>query len=508
MSARLIGVLVLIAAASAPASAAELHSSPRPRAAETQADALEHLRQAYAHAQRKDLAAAAASLDDAMRAPSFPRLPEDIRYKTVALAAQVAKERGLNDDAHRLYVRASELPSAEADAWHGRLATAFDGADFADAARCITTIAQRWPKTLADLNDYAVLRIAQELAGQPAHASARHDMIGSLFDAGWATQNGEPEELWIELIRHRLARGDLRKAADVLGHVHSPRSVVELRADARFDRLARADPRAFDLARAIEASVKEAEARVRATPDRLLPVVLLQNVLNDALQFERALKLADGIVAATRNGEEPGRYADFDEQYVWVLDGRAESLRGLGRWEDALKQRERAARRPEHGGMNVSQAINLGSLYLELARPADALEAVAELGPMTPFGRMQYEGVRFDAAVQSGDADAASRSMAYLRAHREDAIDTWQTILLVAGDAGDAAAKLLIERLGREDWRGGALVAMQEYAQTPATPLMARRRAQWKALIARPDVQAVLAKVGRIERVELAPPRS
>ncbi|MHA6204118.1 hypothetical protein ACXU4B_06840 [Dyella soli] len=154
--------------------------------------------------------------------------------------------------------------------------------------------------------------------------------------------------------------------------------------------------------------------------------------------------------------------------------------------------------------MNVSQIINLGSFYAGLHRPGEALAMVSELGPMSPFGRMQLEIVKLEIALQQGDRAAVATHLAYMREHRADAIATWQSALLVAGDL-DAAADLLVERLDHEEWRSAALDDMQQYADMRLTPVDAQCLQRWRAIIARPAVQQALAKVGRVEHFNLDP---
>lgn len=506
----LFGFIVLTSAPPACASAGDLHPSTERPAAKATIDnesAQRAIQQAAEQAKANDLPDAAAVLDEVIGAPSFGRLSADVRYRVSWLAGAIALQRGQNETAHRHLLKASEYADAESSVWHDRLRAAFDSKDYVDSARCIGVIAQRWPKTLADVNDMAIFRVANAIDDPPAHSNERRDLLESLFSAKWKSGDGEPEEFWRDLARLRLAGNDPRRATEPLSRIHSPRPIVTMRIDKRFDRLVQKDPRAFDIDRAIDRSIKDAQAQVDASPGTLQPISVLLYRLHDAMQFERELAVADDVIAKTRNGEDTQRYKDFDEEYVWILDHRAEALAGLGRWDDALKQRVRAARRPERGGMNVSQVINLGGLYIVLGRPDDALEAVTELGSASPYGRMQLEHVQLEAAVQRNDAEAIRKHLAYMREHREDAIGTFQEALLGSGDM-DGAAGLLIERLGRDDWRSDALVDMQDYAETPAAPFLAKRRSQWKALVARPDVQAALSKVGRVERFKLTPPRS
>lgn len=506
----LFGLIIATSALPGLAVAEDLHPSTEREAAKVTFDnesARRAIQQANEHVQQKDLPGAAAALDEVIGAPSFGRLSADVRYRVLWFAGAIALDRGQNDIAHRHLVKASEYADAEGEVWHNRLRAAFDSKDYADSARCISMIARRWPKTLADVNDIAIFRVANEIDDPPAHANERRELLESLFAAKWKSRDGEPDEFWRDLARLRLAGNDPRRAMEAVSRIHSPRPIIAMRIDKRFDRLTQKDPHAFDVDRAIDASIKDAQAQVEAAPDSMNAVSVLLYRLHDALQFERQLAVADDVIAKARNGEDSRRYKDFDEYYVWVLDHRAVALAGLGRWEEALKQLTRAARRPEGGGMNVSQAINLGDLYIVLGRPDDALEAVVELGYASPYGRMQQEHVQLEAAVQRNDAEAVRTHLAYLREHRKDAIGTFQDALLVSGDM-DGAAHLLIERLGRDDWRSDALVEIQDYAETPATPFLVKQRSQWKALAARPDVQAALSKVGRIEHFKLASPRS
>lgn len=154
--------------------------------------------------------------------------------------------------------------------------------------------------------------------------------------------------------------------------------------------------------------------------------------------------------------------------------------------------------------MNVSQIINLGQLYADMRRPREALDTVQELGSVSDYGKMQQELVRLQAAIVQQDQAAIASHMSYMREHRNDAIATWQTALLHANEL-DESAKLLIERLNSEQWRTDALSDMQNYADIQVPPMDVERMKRWRAVIARPDVQQALNKVGRIETFKLDP---
>src|SRR5258708_12052027 len=85
-------------------------------------------------------------------------------------------------------------------------------------------------------------------------------------------------------------------------------------------------------------------------------------------------------------GSQPA-YDDINDNLIWILNNRAIALGGLGRRDEELELLIRAARRPEHGDPNVSQAINLGQFYCDLGRPKDALFAILDVEKTSPYGR-------------------------------------------------------------------------------------------------------------------------
>ncbi len=505
MSVRLAALILLVVSLSFQAVAKNTASpSSSPQLAEGEDTVRQAIRQAYYLIQANDLPGAATIIDEATRSRAFANSPAEQRYAATFLAGIIASDRGEIETAHRWLVLATEFKQADSKDWHRRLRAAYDLKDYDDSARCVTQIAKRWPKTLVEIRAQAIFRIGVQL-NEERKDDAYRNMLENLFDAEWTGSDADPDGLWADLARLLLARDNVRKAKQVASHIHVPLEVVALRADRRFDRITRKDPEAFQIARAIDFTLKAAEAEVRASPDRLQPLMRLQSRLLQSAQFDRAISIADDVIAKAAAGDGTKVYKDFDDYYAWILDQRAEALGQLGRWDEALKQREKAARRPEHGQMNVNQVINLGLFYNKLGRPQDALDAIAEVGTMSPYGRMQLEMVHLGASLQRNDAQAVASHLAFMREHRTDAIGTWQMALVITDDA-QGAANLLLERLKREDWRNQALVDIQEYAELPSTPVLSKRRSQWKALLARPEVRAAIEKVGRIERYEIPSP--
>lgn len=477
--------------------APELHDRP----ANSGVDAAQMVQQAFGDLSRDDIASAQSKLDKAIQARGFAELPTDLRYRALLVASLLAEQNDDDRKAHDLILQATAFDEADDTAWITRLSIAFSLGDYTDAGHSLAISAQHWPEKLGELKPDAIWQLHHHV--KQAHDSdVDREMLDALFDAGWQDRGTEPSDLWRDLALLHVMRNEIARATTVALRITSARTALSMLVDKRFDSITLKHPQAFDVDRLVAAEIEAAEARMKAHPDQLAPITDLQELLLITGQYPRVLSISDAAVAHAAHGDGAKAYTDFDDRYNWVLDYRSRALQGEGRWDDALRVQTLAARRPEQGGMNVSQLINLGELYADLNQPDKAADAIAEVGSMSPFGRMQLESVKLRIAVEKNDAAAIATSMAYLREHRTDAIATWEDALLLRGEL-DAAAALLIERLENPDWRNQTLVDMQRYAQVAETPIEKTIHDRWNTITARPDVRAAVRKVGRIERFNI-----
>lgn len=472
------------------------------RAATPSKDAAGMVQQAFTDVSHNQTVSAQAELDEAIGSASFVDLPAQLRYRALLLDSLLATQTGQDKKAHDLGMQATAFDEADGTAWTTRLSTAFSLGYYSDAGHCVAVLAQRWPDTLGGLSAGAIGQVHQQLKHSQG-SDADREMLDALFDARWQVGGAEPSDLWRDLALLHIERNDIGRATTVALRITSGETALSMRVDKRFDPITLGH--SFDVDRLVAAEITAAQEQMRTHPDRLQPVTDLQELLLLTRQYARVLSISEAVVAHAGQGDGAKAYTDFADRYNWVLDNRSRALKRLGRWEDALQVEVLAARRPEHGGMNVSQLTNLGGLYAELNQPDKAADAIVELGDMSPFGRMQLESVKLQIAVDRNDTPAIAASMDYLREHRTDAIATWEDALLLRGELDEAAA-LLIERLKQPAWRNAALVDMQHYADVTETPLEKMIHDRWDTITARPDVQATMAEVGRVERFHIAAP--
>jgi hypothetical protein len=113
--------------------------------------------------------------------------------------------------------------------------------------------------------------------------------------------------------------------------------------------------------------------------------------------------------------------------------------------------------------------------------------------------------VTLDAAVQLADEKPIERSLQYLHMHRADAPNTYEEALVIANQL-HRAARVLVAQLLDTSERQDALLGVQAFAPTPGTPRDMEIDARHRAVMLRPEVQAAIQKVGRVDSYRLEAP--
>lgn len=381
----------------------------------------EALAQAFTAVHAGNSVDAVVAFDRAIQSRGFLALSPTRRYRAWKADAEAHETLGDHAKAHALFVLASESSQSEERAWLDRIATAYETSDYADVCHCLAIVVQRWPDALKQIHAQSIWMVQAELGDDANAERLRFELFTALYAAHWKDDIFDVSPAWRELTRMLLARNDLTMARQVAADVGDTRVALSMRVDKRFDAITTGNPR-FDIDRLAATNLESARDVVARNPDQLWPRMLLMSRLLDATRYAEALRLADQTVAMTRDGAGPLSFRDFKDHYNWILDGRERALFRLGRVDEAVGELEQAARVREDGRTNVSQAINLGGLYDELGRPADALQAVSSVGDMAPYGRMQLELVALWASIQKHDTAAVTRHLTFMREHRADAM--------------------------------------------------------------------------------------
>jgi len=451
---------------------------------------------AHALARADQHAGADRALATLIADPKFGALSTSDQRATLSAAGWAAVKLDRLEDARDLYLRATAIGPEDPDDWY-RLSTLEWDLKHVDAsAAALTHFTERWPELLTNVDVDYLLRLVREL--DPG-SQTRLNLLQAMFDANWENKQGGASSVWFALALAQIERGDAEAAMAAIKRVVSPSHLIKLRSDKRFDALVTSDAWTFNVEHAARRQAEELQLQVSLDPSTLDKQVQLSYAMLTAGMNEEVIALADSAVAkiASAPADAPP-FTDIGNQ-VWLMNNRAIALRRTGLVDEALAELLRGSQLDEDGQVNVSQALNLGQFYCSLNRPDEALAAIGKVGLMSGYGRLVQASVQQRAALQQGDAAGAARALAYIREHREDSQTLLLEALIEAGHLADAA-RAITELLTSPYERPELLEWLQEYRMAPVLPGDERARANRKALLARPDLQEAVMRVGRIQQ--------
>jgi len=442
-----------------------------------------------------------AELRDVIAAPAFKSLSVDDQFQALTLAAGATTPTEATL-AHGYLDRAIALPGIGFEDQLATLSLAVNSGYASAAAKSLTLLARQWPDRLASFDKRLIFR-ALWLAEHAAPGD-RFLVLQALYAAHWKVEwNIEPSPYWRDLALLLLEQGSLREAIDVSTHIIEPYVLIAMRADRRFDALVAAHPDQFEVELAADRELKFFQSLSDEHPKSLALKARVMEALLHEQHYAAMLAASDYAVQEIRATNFPDKlYDDYVEEHGSYFNLRSVALQREGRWDESVAQLVEAG----HEG-DISQLINLASLYCALDRPKDALTVIGPLGPTrtSSYGAMQVEAIRLQSAVQLGEGAQLSRSMQFLSSHHADAPRAYLYALIVARRL-DQAARYLISELEDKELRQSVLPDVQEYLPTPGTKTELEIETQWRSIVARKEVQAAIHKVGRVESYHLEAP--
>jgi beta-barrel assembly-enhancing protease len=443
-----------------------------------------------------------AAVQELITAPAFRSLSVDDQYEALMRAARVSlysKQRALASD----YIeRVIVLPGLGFEEQVAAMGIAREIGNWAVAVRCLTSIARQWPERLGSVD-----KTIMELLVNRAYGLPRNDrflLLQALYGAHWTLRWGiEPSQSWADLTLFLLQQGSLREAIDVSSHIKETYTLVAMRADRRFDAVVVRHPDQFVIEAAADREAKLYQSLADEHPRSLQLQSRVMVALLHEQHYAAMLAASDSATQAIRSTNFPDKlYDDYAGERASFFYFRSVALKRAGRWDEAVAELIEASREGD-----IEQLVKLGYLYCALGRPKEALTVIGPVGRTRtgPYGAMQVEAVRLEAAVELGDHDLETRSLQYLSEHRADAPDAYINSLVAAKQL-DQAALYLIAQLKDEDRRGDVLLGAQNYLATPGPDIQLDFDRQWRSVNARKEVQAAIVKVGRVESYHLEPP--
>jgi hypothetical protein len=440
-------------------------------------------------------------LREIIAAPTFRLLDVEDRFQALTLAAgaTTAAEEKL---AQGYLDRAIALPGIGFEDLEIIFRMATNAGYAVGATKSLTLLARQWPEQLTQIDKSLIGRALYLIDQVPR--DDKMSLLRALYDAHWTFEWGiEPSLYWRDLSILLLDQGLRQEAIDVSAHITAAYVLIAMRADRRFDAVIAAHPERFEVEAAADRETKHYQALSEQHPKSLALKVGLLEALMQQRHYAAMLAESDAVAQDIGSTNFPDKlYDDYVEKHAPYFYLRSIALQRAGRWDEAGVQLAEAAREGE-----INQLINLASLYWALNRPRDALSVLSTIGPerTSPYGTMQVEIVKLQAAILLGAADQISRSSKYLSEHRADSPADYLVSLLAANQL-DLAAAYLVSELQDRKTRQDALLDVQEYLPTPSSELETQLEARWRSVVARKEVQSAIRKVGRIESYPLEAP--
>ncbi|WP_421569047.1 hypothetical protein [Stenotrophomonas sp. PD6] len=348
-----------------------------------------------------------------------------------------------------------------------------------------------------DMPAEIVWQLDMLLKHQPAR---RLGVLQGLFDHDWKIDGIEPVEVWVNLAILQVEAGQHDKVAATLERIDSPAPLMRLRADKRFDRYLRRDDPRYDPVAASRRHIDRLRVEAMLSPGVNETAVELSDALMVAGDLQDVVGMTTRLAEASREaGSAPPELA---RHVAWMLDTRSRAFRRLGKTDEAVDTQLLAVRMAEPEGDTVSHRLNLAGLYAALHRPLMAREMMKGLDDLSTYGQSSRALIDLQIALQLNDAAAATRAREQLFASRNDTPGHYRDGLLLENRMDDAAAGMIAQLADPMD-RSTALLELQDTREAPPLPEEVLLTARWKQLKQRPDVQAAVRRVGRIESYPL-----
>lgn len=442
-----------------------------------------------------DYSSAVDALVSVAKGPWYAKLSDERRHELDNLIGYAASRSFRGRDGREAMIRATNSRLATHEDWFLLMETAKLDTDFQTAFRAFEVLAREAPGFETDLEDETISVLEHGFGTLANGDEAQFKFEDYLAGRDWRPVDPlfSPDVIGFHRAVHLLAHGAKADAATVVAGFTEPEVVALVGVDKRFDTLVAGHPEWTDVAAANARRLAKFEALQASDPGKLYLRTAVTGHRWTMGDRDKALEALDKAIA---DAERHPSLTPADD-YNHALVQRSAILFDLGRTEEALTQALAiGVRAPPR------QPLMPAEWFVELERGAEALDLLKDVtnDELQLQAQAGLARLRTCAAGQIG-ADAVQReNLAYLRSHPRSAPVENLRALLCMGDLEGAAAEA---RAALADPRMRPLVldffqdGLPPRGRTPFGQRIEMRRV---ALRERPDVQAAIKAVGRINR--------
>jgi hypothetical protein len=440
---------------------------------------------------------AAPLLDAVIASPDFGTLDRARQAEALAAAGDCAGDHKDWARAYDLLVKATSYAEARDWAFAARIEVADIRSHWEDLVASLELAAEKRPAAVSRLKLRRVYRVARDLEQQ------KDKTLVTRYRAALDRADYRPDEpfddasgLWLDFAADRADAGDMASATRALRRIDRFYTLTRAVVDRRFSAIVDADPQHFDVRAVAERQLAADRAASAANPHLIDGPITVARDLRALGRAEEALTLLGAAEPMLHSADT----TDLKEHANWYWDERARTLRDLGRRDEAAQELLVGAASGENGAANVSQTLNLGDLYVWAGKPDAALAAVEPIKGeqmVSPYGFAFRAQIRACAYAQLGRKAEMASELAYIRAHESDNWTAATDAPLCAGDL-NASAAAFVRELADPEYSREALVELSEF-DAPAHPTALEQAfsRRLRAVAARPDVKAAVARAGR-----------
>ncbi len=393
--------------------------------------------------------------------PRFDRMAVDSRRTALFAVMVCAESRDLPfavEAARRLEPIAS-APMEVSAVYSVQISEALQRGAEGEAARLFLALADKEPRVVAGWDPEMVSPFADYIEDEPDLSLRVAERLSTLEWTNDASRRAARNS-WALSWGWQLAdRGKLKEAGAAVDKADELYVLLMVAGDRRFsqvwDRFAR--DRRFDWTALATARLDRATTDLADKPGSLRPAGDMIGALRALGRVDEAIQVGEAFRARIQDGEA---FEDRQSQSDDVLIGLGQALFETGRYHDAEAVFEEAIAlgEPEDSGeVAVDARMAWAGRLLDLARPRDALAALAPIGEkqVTPYGRLWVDSQRACAQADL-DPKAAAAAIIGLETGRKENPAALSQALICANRLDEAAA-LMIERLRDPRHRAGAL---------------------------------------------------
>lgn len=435
-------------------------------------------------------------------------LPEEAAAAIGNLRIMILVQMGRSEEAKAAASRVLEQNSASAAAYEGPWIAAGARSDLEamltvieQASRNVTDPAQR-AQLHRDFDAETVWLLYRHFK-DTENEEARFRLADSMVEMGWPgdANVASRDEFRMIALQNRLEQGDRQGASRLAATIQSPGALLELLLVKKYDGLLDVEQgRLQVLTAALAQHDRQTAATLESDPRN--PELLLNRV-----QFLRSVgRNSEAVALLDPYFGDVEQTVALATEGMWLINEAAYALVDLGRGAEAVALMTKlvALDMTQYREL-IGPSINHATILLNAGKPEEALAHASlldrdENGFANAYGRMWMWSAATCALFTLGRTEEADSWLQRMRAQRDDNAAALMRGLLCANDLA-AAEQLLITRLEGEDPES-TIVAMQDYQPgTTSTEFLYQRLL---AVRARPNVQAALARVGRVLQLPLA----